>query len=173
MAAAAAVTTGAGEPKTAEVVQQQIKPYVNNDIRAEWLTAMRSARDGLATSYDMVIDKFAAAAPVYFEIPEDQRPGRAPFQPAPGAPHRHVLAPAAALPTLAPDPAPAAIPAPCPGAGFDIRDIRAARAPYTADIGLGNRDWVMARRCPRASVVPRVLRPRRPRWARATGSSTR
>ena len=62
MAAAAAVTTGAGDRQTAdELVQQQIKPYVDNDIRTEWLDAMRSAQAGIATSYDMVIDKFAAA----------------------------------------------------------------------------------------------------------------
>jgi hypothetical protein len=85
---------------------------VDNDIRTEWLTAMRSARAGVATCYDMVIGKFAAAAPAYFEVPEDLRPGRAPFQPAPtGAPAATTaLTPAAALPTLAPDPAPAAIP---------------------------------------------------------------
>ena len=114
MAAAAAVTSGSGDRQTAdELVQQQIKPYVDNDIRTEWLTAMRSARAGIATSYDMVIDKFAAAARVYFEIPEELRPGRAPFQPAPvGAPvATAALTPPAAGPTLAPDPVPAGIPA--------------------------------------------------------------
>jgi hypothetical protein len=112
MAAAAAVTSGAGDRQTAdEVVQQQIKPYVDNDIRTEWLTAMRSAGTGVATSYDMVIDKFAAATPVYFEVPEELRPGRAPFQPAPAtAPVvTATLAPAAAVPTLAPNPGPAGI----------------------------------------------------------------
>jgi hypothetical protein len=134
MAAAAAVTTGAGGPKTAEVVQQQIKPYVDNDIRAEWLSAMRSARDGLATSYGMVIDKFAAAAPVYFEIPEDQRPGRAPFQAVPETAPA-VLAPAVALPTLAPDPAPAAMST--PAAPASTSGTSAAPAPLTPPIS----DW--------------------------------
>ena len=98
LAAAMAVTSG---DRTAdELVQRQIKPYVDNDIRAEWLTAMRSARAGVATAYDMVIDKFAAAAPVYFEIPEDVTPGRAPFQPAPASTP-------AVIATLAPAPAPA------------------------------------------------------------------
>ena len=68
LAAAMAVTSG---DRTAdELVQRQIKPYVDNDIRAEWVTAMRSARARVATAYDMVIDKFAAAAPVDFEIPK-------------------------------------------------------------------------------------------------------
>jgi hypothetical protein len=135
MAAAAAVTTGAGEPKTAEVVQQQITPYVDNDIRAEWLTAMRSARDGVATSYDMVIDKFAAAAPVYFEIPVDQSPGRAPFQPVPAAAPA-VLAPAVALPALAPDPAPAAMSTPAaPASAFGTSAAPAPLTPPTSDWG--------------------------------------
>ena len=76
LAAAAAVTTGAGDRATAEeVVQQQIKPYVDNDIRNEWLTAMRSTQAGVAASYDMVTDRFAAAPAVYFEIPGDLGPG--------------------------------------------------------------------------------------------------
>jgi len=113
LGAADAVTTGAGDRPTAdELVQQQIKPYVDNDIRTDWLTAMRSTQAGVAASYDMVIDRFVAAAPAYFEIPDDLRPGRAPFQPAPAsAPTATAaLAPAAALPSLAPDPAPAATP---------------------------------------------------------------
>ena len=93
LAAAAAVTSG--DPTAGELVQQQINPYVDNDIRVDWLAAMRSARAGVATAYDMVIDKFAAASPVYFEIPEDVTPGRAPFQPAP--PVTAMLAPAPAL----------------------------------------------------------------------------
>ena len=142
MAAAAAVTTGAGDRQTAdELVQQQIKPYVDNDIRTEWLTAMRSARAGVATSYDMVIDKFAAAAPVYFEIPEDLRPGRAPFQPAPASASGsgRDAAPTAAFPTLAPDPGPAAIPASPMASTPASTHVRDAHTPYAADVGLGNR----------------------------------
>jgi hypothetical protein len=113
LAAADAVTTGVGDRQTAgELVQQQIKPYVDNDIRTDWLTAMRSTQSGIAASYDMVIDRFAAAAQAYFEIPEDLRPGRAPFQPAPASAPTlpAALAPAAAFPGRAPDPAPTATP---------------------------------------------------------------
>jgi hypothetical protein len=144
MAAAAAVTTGAGDRQTAdELVQQQIKPYVDNDIRTEWLTAMRSAQAGIATSYDMVIDKFAAAAPIYFEIPEDLRPGRAPFQPAPASAPAvtATLAPAAALPTLAPDPAPAATPTTptslTPGWTSGTSGTPAPLTPPAPDLGTG------------------------------------
>jgi hypothetical protein len=141
MAAAAAVTSGAGEPTAEKLVQKQIKPYVDNDIRTEWLTAMRSAQTGVATSYDMVIDKFAAAAPVYFEIPEDLRPGRAPFQPASAPAVTTSLAPAAAVPTLAPDPAPAAIPAtpaaPTPASTSGTPGSPAPLTPPASDLGTG------------------------------------
>jgi hypothetical protein len=144
MAAATAVTTGAGDRQTADdLVQKQIKPYVDNDIRTEWLDAMRSARAGIATSYDMVIDKFAAAAPVYFEIPEELRPGRAPFQPAPArAPAvTATLAPAAAFPTLAADPAPAAMPTTPtslpPASTSGASGVPAPLTPPASDLGTG------------------------------------
>ena len=109
LAACAAV----GDRKADELVEQQIKPYVDNDIRVDWLTAMRSAQAGIGAAYDMVIDRFAAAVPPYFEIPEDLRAGRAPFPPAPAsvpaAAPTSVVAPAAALPVLPADPAPRAI----------------------------------------------------------------
>ncbi len=113
LAAADTVTTGVGDRPTADgLVDQQIKPYVDNDIRNDWLTTMRSTQAGVATSYDMVTDRMAAASPTYFEIPEDLKPGRAPFQPAPAsAPTAAAaVAPAAALPGVTPDPAPAATP---------------------------------------------------------------
>ena len=44
LAAAQTVTTGAGDRAAAsELVDQQVKPFVDNDIRADWLTAMRTA----------------------------------------------------------------------------------------------------------------------------------
>src|SRR5262249_438585 len=47
LAAAVAVTTGVGDRPTAEeVIQQRIKPYVDNDIRNDWLTTMRSSLAG-------------------------------------------------------------------------------------------------------------------------------
>lgn len=110
LAAADTVTTGVGDRPTAdELVDQQIKPYVDNDIRDDWLTVMRSTQAGVAASYDMVTDRIAAASPVYFEIPGDLGPGRQPFQPAPpSAPAATAaVAPAAAFPSPSPDPAPA------------------------------------------------------------------
>src|SRR5262249_51500238 len=91
LAAADAVTTGVGDRQTAaDVVQQQIKPYVDNDIRDEWVTAMRSTRAGVAASYDMVTDRFAATAGASFEIPGDLGPDRQPFPSGPSGPSGQV-----------------------------------------------------------------------------------
>ena len=84
LAAAAAVTTGAGDRWTAaEIVRQQVKPYVDNDIRNDWLTAMRSSLAGVVASYDMVVDRMAAAPVVYFELPGDLGPGWQPMRASP------------------------------------------------------------------------------------------
>ncbi|MGB8387208.1 MAG: hypothetical protein WCE76_05070, partial [Mycobacterium sp.] len=84
LAAAAAITTGAADrPSAEEVVHHQVTPYVDNEIRNDWLTVMRSTSDGVATSYDMVTDRMAAAPPACFEFPGDLGPGDGPSQPAP------------------------------------------------------------------------------------------
>ena len=109
LAAAAAVTTGAGDRQSAEeVVRQQVMPYVDNDIRDDWLTPMRSTLDGVATSYDMVTDRMAAAPAACFEFPGDLGPGYQPLQPAPPSTPipAAVVTPAAAAPSLSVDPAP-------------------------------------------------------------------
>ena len=68
--------TGAGDRAAAqEVVNQQIKPYVDNDVRTTGSTAMRSTQAGVTASYDMVTDRFAAAPTAAFEIPGDLGPG--------------------------------------------------------------------------------------------------
>jgi hypothetical protein len=120
LAAAAAVTTGAGDRPTAEdVVRQQINPYVDNEIRDDWLTTMRSTEDGVATSYDMVIRRMAAVPAACFESPGDLGPGYRPFPPAPpSAPTSAAAVAPAAFPGLPSDPAPApattVAPAPAP-----------------------------------------------------------
>jgi len=104
--AAAAVTTGTGDRQSAEeVVRRQVIPYVDNDIRDDWLTVMRSTSDGVETSYGMVIDRMAAAPTVCFEVPGDLGPGYQPLQPAP------VSAPPPPPPSGPPPPPPSA-PAP-------------------------------------------------------------
>ncbi|OBA80966.1 hypothetical protein A9W99_15410 [Mycobacterium sp. 1164966.3] len=127
LAAADALTTGTGDRATAEeLVRQQIIPYVDSDVRVEWLTAMRSTQAGVAASYDMVTDRFAAAPAASFEIPGDLGPSGHPFQPASPSPPATpaaaaAVAPVATLPTRAADPAPPApaeqLPQPVPTQG--------------------------------------------------------
>lgn len=68
LSAAAAATT---EASARDIVDQQIKPYVDNDIRHDWRTAMLSTRTGIMAAYDMVTDRFAASPRAYFEVPAD------------------------------------------------------------------------------------------------------
>ena len=84
LSAAAVVTSGSGERSSAEqIVGQQITPYVDNDIRNDWLEAVRSSLAGFTASYDMVIDRMAASPAIYFDSPGDLGPG---YQsPAPSA----------------------------------------------------------------------------------------
>ncbi|WP_420872813.1 hypothetical protein [Mycobacterium paragordonae] len=126
LAAAAAVTT---EASAREVVEQQVKPYVDNDIRQKWRTAMRSTRAAVTAAYDMVTDRFAAASRAYFEIPGDfgalGRPPRglaAGTLPAAVATPLAGPAPSAFAPTpmtaTAPQPPSAPMPAPESSAGW-------------------------------------------------------
>ena len=53
LAAAQTVTTGAGDRAAAsELVDQQIKPFVDNDIRSDWLAAMHRATASVTGAYD-------------------------------------------------------------------------------------------------------------------------
>ncbi|TBM82213.1 hypothetical protein DIQ81_34980, partial [Mycolicibacterium smegmatis] len=74
--------------------------YVDDDVRNDWLTTMRSTTAGVAASYDAVTDQLASAPRAHFEIPDDLGPGRqpspasVPAQPSATA----AITPAAALP---------------------------------------------------------------------------
>ncbi len=154
LAAAAAVLAG-DRDGAADVVHQQVMPYVDNDIRDDWVTAMRSASDGVETSYAMVIDKMTAVPTARFEYPGDLGAGVAPVQLAP---------PVAAAPVPAADPAPtltAAVPDRV-SAAPDSATPAPAPVAAAAAWGLGNR----ARRCPgHAGRRPRKwARHRRSRW---------
>ena len=119
LAAADAVTTGAVDRQAAqEVVHEQVIPFVDNDIRDDWVNAMRSTQAGVAAAYDMVTDGMAAEPLVQFEIPAEFVPGRAPFQPVPPSapaapaslPPNAVAAPPDAAPAPPTSPARAAPP---------------------------------------------------------------
>ncbi len=80
LAAAHAVTSGSGDRSAAEVVvHQQVIPYVDNDIRNDWLAAMSSANASVAASYDTAIHALASTRDVGFDIPGDLGPS---WQPA-------------------------------------------------------------------------------------------
>lgn len=116
LAAAATVTSGAGDrPSAEQVIREQVEPYVREDVRNDWLTTMRSTVDGVATSYDMVTDRMAAAPTARFEFPGDLGVGYQPVPPTfgrPGAPSAAAAAvPAAAVSGPAIDPAPSPTPA--------------------------------------------------------------
>ena len=129
LAAAAVVTT---EASAREVVEQQVKPYVDNDIRQDWRVAMLSTRAGIRAAYDMVNDRFAAAPRAYFDLPGDfgplsqppRRPAAATLSAAPGvftalpggpgASEPTPMAATAPMAASAPLPAPASLPEPAP-----------------------------------------------------------
>ena len=103
LAACHSVTAGTGDRSTAEeVIQQQVKPYVDNDIRNDWLAAMGSGSASVAASYDEAIHALASTSEVRFDIPGDFGPS---WQPAFEARPAPEVTPTIALP---PEPAPTA-----------------------------------------------------------------
>jgi hypothetical protein len=75
LAAAHTVTTGAGDRATAsERIDQEVKPFVDNDIRAEWLSAMRSAMAAVMELYDAATAELSAEPDAVFDVPGDLGP---------------------------------------------------------------------------------------------------
>jgi hypothetical protein len=80
LAACHSVTAGKGDRSTAEeVIRQQVKRYVDNDIRNDWLAAMGSGSASVAASYDEAIHALASTSEVRFDVPGDFGPS---WQPA-------------------------------------------------------------------------------------------
>jgi hypothetical protein len=141
LAAAATVTAGVGDRAAAEtVVRQEITPYVDNEIRDDWLTTMRSTVEGVDTSYAMVIDRMAAAPAACFEMPGDFGPG---YRPRPASPPAAAVVAPPAFPGPAADriPAPtlsAAAPAPASSIPAPpLPDLGTASAMPSGDVGGG------------------------------------
>ncbi len=112
LAAAHAVTAGSGDRSAAEaVVRQQLIPYVDNDIRNDWLAAMSSANASVAASYDTAIHALSSTAEVCFEIPGDLGPS---WKPASDERSGVGATPAVSLPVGPLPTVPAAIPGPAP-----------------------------------------------------------
>jgi hypothetical protein len=115
LSAAHTVTTGVGDRSAAEdLVRQQVIPYVDNDIRIDWLAVMRSTTASVAASYDAAIRALTSTPEACFEVPAELGPSWQPVaedssQPIPAAPAPQMPAPVDPVPTL-----PAAAPAPLP-----------------------------------------------------------
>jgi hypothetical protein len=109
LAACHSVTAGTGDRSTAEeVIRQQVKPYVDNDIRNDWLAAMGSGSASVAASYDEAIHALASTSDVRFDIPGDLGPS---WQPAFEARPVAEATPTTALPVEPAPTVPAAAPA--------------------------------------------------------------
>ncbi|MGZ5392550.1 MAG: hypothetical protein ACXWD3_12095, partial [Mycobacterium sp.] len=80
--AAQTVTTGAGDRAAAsELVDQEVKPFVDNEIRSEWLAAMRSAMAAVVEAYDAAADELTSKPVIAFDVPGDFGPS---WSPTPG-----------------------------------------------------------------------------------------
>lgn len=116
LAAAHTVTTGAGDVATAsELVDQQVKPFVDNDIGAEWLSEMRAGFDRVTAAFDAAIARLEACPAARFDAAGQEGPA---WDTGPsGQP------PASTAPSAAPLEAPVAAPSqgggmPSPGGGL-------------------------------------------------------
>ena len=122
LAATRTVTTGAGDRAVAsELVDQNVKPFVDNDIRAEWLAAMQKTMAAASAAFDDATSVLTGEPAMPFEVPGDLGPASIPSpreQSSGGRSGRHRACgvdsppPAAVAPGLGPTAAPApAIPA--------------------------------------------------------------
>jgi hypothetical protein len=79
LAAAHTVMTGAGDRAAAsELIDQQVKPFVDNDIRADWLTVMRAAMAAVTDAYDAATAELTAERVAVFDVPGDLGPSWTP-----------------------------------------------------------------------------------------------
>ena len=126
LAAAHTVTAGPGDRPAEELVRQHVIPYVDNDIRTDWLTAMRSTTASVGASYDAAVEALSSAREVCFEIPGELGPSwqpvfDEPLGPSPAtAPVPQTPTPVGGVPTVpaaASAPVSAPPPPPPPSAG--------------------------------------------------------
>ncbi|GAB3217514.1 hypothetical protein [Mycolicibacterium hippocampi] len=75
LAAASTVTTGAGDRATAaEMIDQAVKPFVDNEVRNQALTALRTAMSSVADAYQRATAEMVAERTPAFEVPGDLGP---------------------------------------------------------------------------------------------------
>lgn len=75
LAAARIVRTGSGRHDAAsELIDTQVKPFVDNDIGVDWVSAMRSASTSVSDAYASAITELTDGPIPVFEIPGDLGP---------------------------------------------------------------------------------------------------
>lgn len=79
LAAAHTVTTGAGDRAVAsELVDHEVKPFVDTVIGGQWLSAMREAADAINAAYEAAATELASEAEATFDIPGELGPAWTP-----------------------------------------------------------------------------------------------
>lgn len=79
LAAAQTVMSGAGDRSVAsELIDQQVKPFVDNDIRSDWVSAMRAATTAVADAFDAATAELRAEPRAQFDVPADLGPSWTP-----------------------------------------------------------------------------------------------
>ncbi len=114
LAAAQTVTTGAGDRAVAsELVDHEVKPFVDTVIEGDWLAAMRAATGAIEAAYEAVTAQLAPESGAVFDVPGELGPAwtpsasvsamGAPPDATPSSPAPIVSAPPAAM-DMAPAP---------------------------------------------------------------------
>jgi len=140
LAAAHTVTAGAGNRSAEELVRQYVMPYVDSDVRTDWLTAMRSVAASVQASYDAAVEALSSAREVCFAIPGELGPSAPtvfdkPLDPIPAPATVPISAtPADDVPTV-PAAAPVSAPPPPPPAASTFDDLPAVPPELAAPLG--------------------------------------
>jgi hypothetical protein len=75
LAATQTVTTGAGDrAEASELIDQQVKPFVDNDIRSDWVVAMQKAMAAIAAAFDAATGALTTEPSATFDVPGDLGP---------------------------------------------------------------------------------------------------
>jgi hypothetical protein len=110
LAAAQTVTSGAGDRAAAsELVDQQIKPFVDNDIRSDWLAAMHRAMASVTEAYGAALAGVGGGSAASFDVPGELGPR---WEEPPWSTTHGATAPGATAPAAAFTPTPVASGAP-------------------------------------------------------------
>lgn len=143
LAAARTLTTGTGDRATAsEIVDLEVKPFVDNTVGGQWLAAMRTSSDAVVAAYEAATARLSGAGHAVFEVPFDLGPRPEQAQGPTQAPTQGRAAEATSfVPMSATAPAASGVPAAVAPAAFDPPTVAAAppsaAPPPLAEAALG------------------------------------